>query len=797
MYKQRKKESAVWSYLCESALILFLILLSSPVWVEGGTVSVCTPPPSGMVSWWSADNNTLDMAGNNHGTLMGGATYAPGMVGQAFSFDGSGDYVSVPVANNLALNRPLTPLTNNVMGDPSYAVDGSFSNYWYSYQSCGGVNRSSFSLDLGDIKTVGQLYFQPLQTFSYTIWTSDDGSTWTQRHTDSTPAAWTTPISISVNGAYAARYIKYEGANYAGCCCYAGIAEFQVFESIPDPTNITVDAWVKPASYQTTASIINKRTTANTEGYTLEDNGNNGINFFVWLNGSWHVAVSNVPLPLNIWTHVAGTYDGNMIRVYFNGQEVGTTSVVGSMTPAAAELQIGRNIAGGATWNGLIDEVEIFDRALSGSEIAAIYNAGSAGKCRSCVPPPSEIVAWWRAEDNAFDSFDGNNGTMTNGATFANGKIGRAFSFDGVNDYISISDSPQFNIGAGDFSLSLWANYSAVRSGGAGSLPNVFLGQDEGGGTTDKWVFYSTDTGLWFHINGPASRLIGPAAFTPQAGRWYQISLIRSGSVYAYYVDGVKIGEVTDSTTIPDVSAPLTIGQAEGLGFFNGLMDEITVFNRALTADEIAAIYNAGSAGQCSQQQEQFALTVTKAGTGKGTVTASGITCGTDCSESLDEGTVVTLTATPVTGSIFTGWSGDPDCFDGRVTMNADKTCTATFKLAPDLVGSWTWTRKSGPDRRGNYKFSGSLNVSNIGPASANNAVVNVYLSDNSTYEPGDTLIASLSYGTIGTKITKGKSFNLTTRKNPTGKYVIGVIDPSNIVTESNEANNSALKLVP
>lgn len=79
----------------------------------------------------------------------------------------------------------------------------------------------------------------------------------------------------------------------------------------------------------------------------------------------------------------------------------------------------------------------------------------------------------------------------------------------------------------------------------------------------------------------------------------------------------------------------------------------------------------------------QRTLTINKAGTGTGTVTAPGINCGGDCSEVYDSGTVVALTATPATGSTFAGWGGDPDCSDGSVIMNADKTCTATFNLRP------------------------------------------------------------------------------------------------------------------
>ncbi|MBI3330073.1 MAG: InlB B-repeat-containing protein, partial [Nitrospinae bacterium] len=76
-------------------------------------------------------------------------------------------------------------------------------------------------------------------------------------------------------------------------------------------------------------------------------------------------------------------------------------------------------------------------------------------------------------------------------------------------------------------------------------------------------------------------------------------------------------------------------------------------------------------------------LGVTKLGTGRGTVTSSppGIDCGTDCSEKYDDGTVVTLQAVAASGSTFAGWSGDPDCTAGAVTMTANKTCTATFNI--------------------------------------------------------------------------------------------------------------------
>ena len=78
-----------------------------------------------------------------------------------------------------------------------------------------------------------------------------------------------------------------------------------------------------------------------------------------------------------------------------------------------------------------------------------------------------------------------------------------------------------------------------------------------------------------------------------------------------------------------------------------------------------------------------YSLTIFKTGTGNGTVSSSptGIDCGSDCTEEFEEDTLVTLTTAPSTRSTFAGWSGDPECSDGTVSMIAARTCTATFNL--------------------------------------------------------------------------------------------------------------------
>ena len=109
----------------------------------------------------------------------------------------------------------------------------------------------------------------------------------------------------------------------------------------------------------------------------------------------------------------------------------------------------------------------------------------------------------------------------------------------------------------------------------------------------------------------------------------------------------------------------------------------------------VASFNSVGTSGYSNENcattpVDTFALTVSRAGSGSGTITSSpaGINCSSDCSENYPSGTVITLTATAASGSTFAGWSGQADCADGMVTVNASLNCTATF----NVVAAFTLT---------------------------------------------------------------------------------------------------------
>jgi hypothetical protein len=205
------------------------------------------------------------------------------------------------------------------------------------------------------------------------------------------------------------------------------------------------------------------------------------------------------------------------------------------------------------------------------------------------------MVSWWAAEGNTADSFGPNSGLLAGGAGYAPGKVGVAFAFTNGTSYVLAPDDPNLNFGPNDFSIELWVQFASL--GGS----RVFIAKDEGPGGTRKWRFWLNDGQLQFLVgDGATETLLGWASFNPVPNRWHHVAMTRSAAVFSFYVDGELSSRGTSSVAIPVINAPLTIGQAENLFFMGGLEDEITVYNRALSAAEIEAIYSADSAGKCS-----------------------------------------------------------------------------------------------------------------------------------------------------------------------------------------------------
>jgi hypothetical protein len=196
---------------------------------------------------------------------------------------------------------------------------------------------------------------------------------------------------------------------------FDGAADYVQIPNASDlniPTGkVSVDAWINPTTAtQQYPSILSKGDVGNyKESYALFLAPGGNVGFLVNKDGT--AAGRGLPvfgstlIPLNTWTLVAGTYDGTNLRVYVNGKLDGTLAHTGGINVTPDPVLIGKaqrtasaitNFLGNTYFNGAIDEVELFNSALtggtptnSGGDLGKIYAAGSVGKCK-CQEPPAD-----------------------------------------------------------------------------------------------------------------------------------------------------------------------------------------------------------------------------------------------------------------------------------------------------------------------------------------------------------------------------------------------------------------------
>ncbi len=257
-----------------------------------GTITVaaaCTPPPADMVGWWPGDGSARDIQNARNGALQGGATFAPGLVGEAFSFNGASSDVAVTDAPALDPTQQIT-------------LDA-----WVFPTADAGP---------GDV------------------------------------------VSMIVNKELDSSHVQYQIARRNMGVCTSGngipLGNFAFF----------------------------------LRGISLPDDCGG------WVDGG-------AQLPLNNWSHIAVTYDGTIVNAYVNGALTRQISTSGPLTTTNGSLHIGAR-SSLANWAGLIDEVELFSRALSQAEVQSIFNAGTAGKCK----PPQPTAAFSRKTQGGAGNFD-------------------------------------------------------------------------------------------------------------------------------------------------------------------------------------------------------------------------------------------------------------------------------------------------------------------------------------------------------------------------------------------------------
>ncbi len=150
-----------------------------------------------------------------------------------------------------------------------------------------------------------------------------------------------------------------------------------------DLTNaMTLEAWVRPSANGGWRTAILKERGGAGHVYALYASDGIGPTGEAFIGNAYSGAPAGTGLPLNTWSHIASTYDGTTLRLYVNGTQVASKGVEGAMTPTTSPLRIGGNAIWGEYFAGQIDEVRIYNRALSATEIQGDQNAPVSGPCR-------------------------------------------------------------------------------------------------------------------------------------------------------------------------------------------------------------------------------------------------------------------------------------------------------------------------------------------------------------------------------------------------------------------------------
>jgi len=304
----------------------------------------------------------------------------------------------------------------------------------------------------------------------------------------------------------------------------------------------------------------------------------------------------------------------------------------------------------------------------------------------ACVAPPSGMLGWWPGDGNTTDIQGGNNGTWIGTPAFAPGEVANAFSFDG-SSYVTIGNPSPLQLTGNQFTLDGWVNPSAIKN------DVVYFGKTAYSNNDYVVIFQFNElTGMMKTTSGET--VLG-STFVPPVNQWTHVAFTYDGANMNLYADGFLISTQPASGNIANDSPEFAIGGRAvdpfGRTFrFPGEIDEVEVFNRALSASEIQALYAAGTAGKCKSNNNNQPQATSLAFT-----SVSATSSDFDDAASVQARLTKTSDNTPVSGKMITFILGSGPMCSGTT----DATGTATCTLTPtQSAGSYTLTASFGGD---------------------------------------------------------------------------------------------------
>ena len=361
-------------------------------------------------------------------------------------------------------------------------------------------------------------------------------------------------------------------------------------------SGLTVSMWVKVISNSLPGSLI-QAVAGDQSGWFIAFDGASSRLVYLAGSGAWDVVEQfGSPLSDNVWYHIVKRADASGVKMYINGVEAANWA---NNTWTSAPIELGHYAYHSGnrdeSWNGSIDSVGIWNRALTEAEVAALYNSGNGLEHRTSYLT-SGLQAFYNLSDTSDSSGNGYDLTDVGGVTFSSGKIGNCAVFDGIdkvlkNESISLA-------GSSELTLSFWVRTSNPSQ----PCANIVGIWGNSNATDTQFEAYYESSSIGLIVQTPGAMQSPPSTMSIADGNWHHCVLVfKDGNkVYGIY-DGVKTGiNNISTTTVSNNSGYFGIGRTSqtnwcGANHFDGEFDAVGVWNRALSDKEVSDLYNSGN----------------------------------------------------------------------------------------------------------------------------------------------------------------------------------------------------------
>jgi hypothetical protein len=393
---------------------------------------------------------------------------------------------------------------------------------------------------------------------------------------------------------------------------------------------ITIEAWVKRKSTGSIMGVVSKGGYGENGEYILQIDAGNTISFY---EGNGSIFLTSITSTQTItdteWHYIVATNDFTTARLYLDGVEIGTDATPKTYAASfnnTAKLSIGAETKPsdnsiGYYYSGNIDEVRLYDSAISSSTVLEHYNDGKSRLAQAVSVSSDSVIKdegnnsqkvstgslsldgntaglWHLDETGGSGAYiqdstaNGNDGTPS-GTTLIDGVSGKARSFNGSSDYILIPASSALDVQ--NLTIEGWM-YSDSFS------RNMFVFEKTTNGSvnTQYSVFFTSAGTLYFRTynsSGTADDLTITASSYLKTNQWNHFACTYNGSTKIIYINGQLANSKAYTQTLRTNPAGTSVIGAYGSGggyFFNGKLDEIRVSNTARTNTEVYEEYRAG-----------------------------------------------------------------------------------------------------------------------------------------------------------------------------------------------------------